>query len=480
MVTYPDERGLAMMLAQRLGLVGAVEDRVSIGFGDFKKRVYRGYMSSPHIEMLDDHLMGVMQHVATGGQEGIGFLVVEMPPRHSKTLNVSKLFPPYALGHLPDSRIINVSYGQGLANKNSRYARNLIKRDVYAGIFPGVRLADDSSSVASWDLDGREGGLDALGIGGGATGKGAHFLLIDDPIKSRAEAESQVYRDKVWDSFTDDLLTRLEPGGAVVVQHTRWQEDDLIGRIVRSGIEHVRLRLPAIAEEGDPLGRAVGEALWPDRYPLAKLREIEATMGPYSWSALYQQAPTPAEGGIFKRDWFEAVSEPVQIVRMVRYWDLAMSSKESADYTAGVKLGEGKDGNIYVLDVARVQMEWGDVVPFMQRVIQQDGEDCMQGIEKQGYMSRAVQDLNRDPALRRYTIKGYAVDKDKLTRALPFAARAAAGVVRVLKRVWTRDYVQEMASFPNGAHDDQVDATAGAWAMLGTKRGISVETTRWA
>ena len=250
--------------------------------------------------------------------------------------------------------------------------------------------------------------------------------------------------------------------------------DDLIGRVIKNeglvenGGAWERLRLPAIAEVNDPLGRAEGEALWPWRYPIEVLRDRESKMGPYSWAAMFQQNPVPAEGGIFKRAWFEPfIDIAPQIVSAARYWDLAMSEKTTADFTVGVKIGQAVDGHFYVLDVVRARIDWGDLVKFMADVILADGSDVVQGIEEKGYMSRAVQELNADARLHHHQIWGYPVDTDKVTRALPFAAKLAAGTVHVLNAHWTQAYVDELLSFPNAAYDDQVDASSGVWGMIG-------------
>src|SRR3990167_603984 len=193
----------------------------------------------------------------------------------------------------PEQRVILASYGASLAKKNSRYTRNVLLLDRYHAVFPGVVLAGDSASAEAWDIAGHDGGLDAMGVGGGVTGKGGHVIIVDDPVKSREEAESETYRDKVWDWFTDDLYTRREPGAAVIVVMTRWHQDDLVGRLLRDqpGTWEV-LDMPALNE--------AGAALWPERYDLPALERIQRMIGDYAWSALYQQSPVPAAGGGFK------------------------------------------------------------------------------------------------------------------------------------------------------------------------------------
>lgn len=443
----------------------------NLNLTEFKQLTSKHYQHAPHLEALDRALEQVALYVESEGKQGIWMLIVEMPPRHGKTYTVSRRFPGWFLGRNPDKRAMLLSYADSLTRKNSRYVRNLIASPEYQRHYP-ITLAIDSKAADAFDIAFHDGGLDAMGVLGASTGKGAHIMVCDDLVKNREEAESPTLRDKTWDALNDDLIPRLEPYGAVVLNATRWHEDDPLGRAIKDYISTpekpiMRLRLPAIAESNDPIGRAEGEALWPVRYPISELRAMERRMGSYSWSALYQQRPVPAEGGIFKRQWFEPLLDNTpQIVREVRYWDLAMSSKTNADYTVGLKLGEGADGHFYVLDVVRERIDWGNLTDFIANVILADGSSVPQGIEQAGYMSRAITDLNLDPRMRNYQIWGYPVDKDKLTRALPFAAKAGAGLLHVLNRHWSQAYIEELCSFPHGAHDDQVDAGSGAYDMM--------------
>jgi predicted phage terminase large subunit-like protein len=456
------------LLAAGVDLRGGARQDISLSL--FKAAVYRGYEDAAHLRLLDDYLTQVTRYVETRGAEGVGRLIIAMPPRHGKTLTVSRLYPIWHLGRNPSHRVMLVSYGQGLANKNSRSARNLLRSRAYGAIFPGTALARDSQSVMEWTIadTNNEGGADALGMGGGATGKGAHLLVLDDPVKNREQAESQTYRDKVWDSYTDDLYTRLEPGGAVIVMATRWHQDDLTGRLLkREGDKWQTLILPALAAEGDALGREVGAALWSDRYDEAALRDIARTQGEYSFAALYMQEPRPAEGGIIKRTWFEPrVRVVLPVVRSVRYWDLAMSSRTGADYTVGLRLDAHANGEHTISDIVRGQVELHDLPRFITDVMLADGPEVVQGFEQAGYMTRAIQALAKDTRLARHVIRGYVAHADKVTRVLPFAARAALGVVKLAARDWADAYIEELTAFPYGEHDDQVDASSGAWEMI--------------
>jgi predicted phage terminase large subunit-like protein len=467
-------------LADALGVDLASRPAAYDNFTEFKKLIMPDYQNPPHLQMLDEHLEQVELYVRTWGAEGIGRLMVEMPPRHGKSLTCSQLFPIWCLGRNPQWWIMMASYGVDLARVNSRIARNLTREPYYYDLF-GVELAHDSKSVTQWNLEGHDGGVYALGVQGGATGKGAHILIPDDVIKNRAQAESITYRDGVYDALVNDLFTRLQKGGAVVMPNTRWHEDDPAGRLLKQG-GWVRMRLPAMAEEDDLLGREIGAPLWPEMFSLDVLLDRQRELGPYPWASLYQQRPQPASGGILKREWFEITRHIPTIVESVRYWDLAMSSKTSADYTVGFKYGLGEDGNDYILDIVRSRVELHDLPRFIRDVILSDGRGVRQRFEKAGYMTRAIQQLARDRQLKPYDLRGVGVTTDKLTRVLPAAARASLGLVKMAYADWNRDFVTECVSFPNGEHDDQVDGFSGAYDALHMSKPatIKTETRRWA
>ena len=448
----------------------------NISLSDFSKVIYPRYQDSEFLFVLDYILTQVSLFAETGGRRGIGRLIIEAPPRHGKTLKVSRIYPCWHLARNPDHRMMLVSYGDSLARKNGRAVRNFTNSRVYRDMIDDVRLAVDSQAANSWDIMEYVGGLDALGMNGSATGKGANGLIIDDPTKNRAEAESFLMRLRTWESFKDDLSTRLEPGGFIIIMMQRWHEDDLIGRAIKdmSGENWYRLRLPAIrpAQEDELVGdytdwRDPGEALWPERFPISELIKIRNRLGDYAWSGQYGQNPTPSEGGIFKRKWFNPrIRHAPLIKKSVRYWDLAMSEKTSADFTAGVKLGEGADGHRFVLDVARAQVELDQLPLFLKDVILNDGVSVTQGFEMKGYMTRAITKLALDPDLRGYTLVGCDVENDKLTRALPSAAKMSLGLVGIVDGPYAQEFEDECCSFPNGSNDDQVDGFSGSNNLL--------------
>lgn len=453
-----------------------------INFEAFVRYVWPRFKVAPHLQLIMRELMMLTtQFEAKQRGEEIenpikNSLMVELPPRHGKSTLVARLFPAWFLGRNPESRVILASYGSSLAEKHSRFVREIIRTTRYQQVFPNVRLSDDSAARDSWDLASpHEGGMDAMGKGGAIAGKGGHLIVTDDLVKSRAEAESETQRELDWDWLQDDLLTRREPGGFHVAIGTRWHEDDVHGRIKRNELDLWKvITLPAIAEKDDLLGRKPGEALWPARYTTQDLVTTKRRMGDYSFAALYQQNPQPKEGGIIKVKLIEKImintlpAYNLEKARTVRFWDLAMSSEDSADYTVGVKMCEWGD-KILILDVVRKQIEWPEVPALIMATALRDGKRVHIGVEKVAYMSRAVKDIAKARHMREFIVNGFPPEHDKFTRALPFAARVGEELVMCAIEKWTDSYLSELASFPFGANDDQVDATAGAYMMLSRK-----------
>lgn len=411
-------------------------------------------------------------------------LMVFMPPQNGKSELVSRRLPAYIFGKNPNASIITASYSDDLASRMNRDVQRIIDSAEYARLFPETSLSGQNIRATAsgaylrnsdiFEIVGHRGVYRSAGRGSGITGMGYIYGIIDDPLKDRKEANSPTIRAALWDWYTSTFYSRKRKNAGILLTQTRWHEDDLAGRLLKmqsnpKADQWTVVSFPAIREDDrnpdDP--RAIGEALWADEFSLEELRKTEVTSGPYEWASLYQQQPSPAEGGVFKLAWFDkTINQPPEIVRAVRYWDLAMSEKTSADYTAGVKLGRGTDGHVYVLDVKRGQIDWGNLTEFMAKTMLADGPTVAQGIEEKGFMTRAIQTLNADPRLHGFSVWGYPVDKDKLTRALPFAAKCAAGLVHPLRAHWTDAWIEELGSFPNGSHDDQVDASSGAWSML--------------
>ena len=392
----------------------------------------------------------------------INKLMLFLPPRHGKSEMVTVRYPVYMMEQDPSLRVIVGAYNQSLAERFSRRSRRLA-----AGC---MILSRERNTAADWETA-AGGGIRAVGVGVGVTGYGGDLIIIDDPVKNREEANSKTYRERVWDWYTDDLYTRREPGAQMVLIQTRWHEDDLAGRILASddAANWTVVSLPALAEKDDPLGRAAGEALCPERFDDAALEGIRTVMGSWSFAALYQQRPAPLEGALFRREWFRTVEAAPEGLRWARYWDLAASVKTSADYTASVAAAMGPDGTVYYRDMVRGQWEWPDQERIIaSTVLAEPGTD--QGIEKALHGIAVLQTLARRRDLVSTTIRGIDVDKDKLTRALPLAARAEQGKVALVRGTWIGAFLDELCTFTGDgdAHDDQVDTASGVLAMVAT------------
>lgn len=307
-------------------------------------------LQAPHLALIDDHFRRL--NLPPGDPDRIDRLLITMPPRHGKTRRASQWAPLWWLHRNPDHRIILTSYEADYAASQGRRVRELIDDH---GAALGLKVSRASSAANRWDLQGCDGGMVTAGVGGPITGRGAHLLIIDDPVKNRAEADSPTVRQAVWEWWTSTAYTRLEPGGVVVLIQTRWHEDDLAGRVLAGDTdsEWTRLDLPAIAGPADPLGRAPGEALWPLRFPEPVLRRIQETVGARDWASLYQQTPTPATGGMWTPDDLQtALRLPPggPAVRRVVAVDPSASGATGTDECGIVIVEADRDGLLTVLD----------------------------------------------------------------------------------------------------------------------------------
>ena len=425
------------------------------------------WIPAPHLQLLNRYLMACLR-----GE--IDRLAVFMPPRHGKSELTSKYFPATWLGLRPHDRVILSSYEAKFASTWGRKVRDQLQGHVGQAL--GIKVRGDSKAVDAWDLVGHEGGMVTAGVGGPVTGKGAHLFLIDDPVKNAEEASSTTFRERNWDWYTSTAYTRLEPNAVVVLIQTRWHEDDLGGRILshakEAGERWVVLNLPALAEDGDPLGRQPGEALWPERYSAERLQAIRRTIGAYYFGALYQQRPSPATGGAFQRRWFRyhRAAEPgivrlgegplVRLAECRRFGvlDLAFSTKKEADYTVLGGFGVDQASNLLVLDLVRGRMEAPQLVPLVRGCVERH-QLAYVCVEANGAQLAIVQALRNAGV----TVRPLRAEVDKFTRSLTAQVRLESGQIWFpWGATWLPDFESELLAFPKGTHDDQADVLSYA------------------
>ena len=402
-------------------------------------------------------------------------LMLFMPPRHGKSTIASVEFPAWHLGAHPSHELISCSYSGSLAMTFSRKVRQRLRDPAYKSVFKDARLDPDSQSAEAW-LTTKGGGYVAAGVGGGITGKGAHILLIDDPIKNREDAESQNNRESTYDWYTSTAYTRLAPGGGVLVILTRWHDDDLAGRLLRAstegGDEWEVVRYPAIAEEDEEF-RSKGEALHVERYDINALNRIQRAVGPRDWSALYQQNPVADDGDYFTRDmiqYYEPDDIDLDRMRFYSAWDLAIGKKDRNDYSVGLTVGVDEDDNLFVVDVDRGRYDGFELV---ERILDlyELWKPSIIGIEK-GHIEMALGPFLEKRVRERGLYEAYFKDlktgrRDKEARARAIQGRMQQGMVYLPRNeVFTGPLVAELLRFPNGVHDDQVDALAWIGLMM--------------
>lgn len=369
--------------------------------------------------------------------------VVSAPPRHGKTeIEVHAI--PWMLRRDPAKQIAFIGYAARFAEKKSRKAREIAKQ-------VGVPLANDSASKQDWRTGVEDGGVWATSIGGQLTGEGFHMMLVDDPVKDRRTAESPVYREHIYDWFNDTAFTRLEPKGSCIVTQTRWHTADLAGRLIADGWENVRL--PAIDDKGN--------ALWPERWPVERLRRIQTKLGEYGWASLYQGQPFPRGGKVFRDACFyEGLLEAGFRVSIGA--DFAYSEKSRADYSTIVVLAE-LEGDYYVLDVYRERVESPKHAAAL-RLVQ-----LRYGVPVHAYIGGTELGVVSFMGQAGVRIRVLPARGDKFSRAQPVAAAwNAKKILMPVDAPWLDAFLEEFGEFTGvrDRHDDLVDALAAAFDAL--------------
>lgn len=426
----------------------------------FRRR--RGYpwKRAAHHRVICDALMRVFRGECTR-------LVINVPPRYSKTELAVVMFIAWALGHAPDAEFIHVSYASPLAVANSANVRAMLQHEAYADVFPGTRLASDAK--AHWSTT-AGGVMYAVGAGGTITGFGAGkdrpgfggAIVIDDPHKAD-EARSDVVRQGVIDWFQNTLESRQNAPGRtpIILIMQRLHEQDLAGWLLAGGNGEVweHVNLPAIGADGS--------ALWPEKHDLEALRRMEQANA-YVFAGQYLQRPAPPEGGIIKPEQLLVVDAlPTSVVEWVRGWDLAATT--AGDHTAGAKLGRLADGRFVIADMVRLRAGPDERDAALRNTAARDGRHVRISLPQDPGQAGKTQVLHLTRMLAGYPVRTSPESGDKVTRAEPIAAQINVGNVLMLRAPWNQPLIDEMRMFPNGAHDDQVDALSRAFGeLLGT------------
>lgn len=437
------------------------------GFREFAASVLDGQALVParhHLALID-----ALEEVARGR---VDRLMVQMPPGAAKSTYASVLFPAFWFARHPRSEVIAASHTASLAEWFGRRLRTMIGED---GARFGLLLDAGSRAAGRFALQGG-GQYFAAGVRGPITGRRADLILIDDPVKSWAEADSRAARDALFDWYRAELLSRLKPGGRVVLVMTRWHEDDLAGRLLAREDDWTVLRFPALAEADDPLGRAPGEALWPEWEDERAIARRRAIVGERVFAALYQQRPTAGGGALFDAGALKFLDSPPAVSRTVRAWDLAATAAAGGrdpDWTVGLKLGLGADDGLVVLDIVRVRLGPAGVERLLRATAEADGAGTRILLAQDPGQAGVAQVAYLRRVLAGFEVEASPESGAKLTRAMPAAAKVGAGLVGVVRAAWTDAFLAELRAFPEGGKDDQVDAFSRAVAMIAAAPAVA-------
>lgn len=443
-----------------------------------------------------------------------------MPPRHGKSELASIRFPAWHLGHHPDHEVINCGYNLDLPMKFSRKVREIARDLSFLALFPECVLDAESQSAEAWNTT-SGGGFTAAGVGGGIVGKGAHVLIIDDPIKNQEEADSIQTRENLWNWYWSTAYTRLAPGGGVLIIQTWWNDDDLAGRLQLAmanpseggnalGDRFDVVKYPALAEEYEYLNtvtnsieryksppvdfsvkdlgrtrfeflrfiRAPGEALHPERYTAEMLLRYREGMPRRTWSALYQQNPVPDEGMYVQKQWlkFEALSPNLFNRNVYQAWDFAIGEKQHNDFNVGVTLIQDESDYLHLVDMVRFRGDSFMIVEEILNAAEKWGSEPTAPLTlgfEDGQIWKAVKPLLHSRMEERKLFPAYEELKtltDKMARARSLQGRLQQGRVWFPQEAgWMADVQRELLRFPAGAHDDIVDALAHAVNLCVTK-----------
>ncbi len=436
-----------------------MREKATKNFLPFVKQMWPSFVDGRHHKVMAKKF----EEIADGK---IRRLIVNMPPRHTKSEFASFLLPAWFLGKYPNKKIIQCSNTAELAVGFGRKVRNLVGSEIYSTVFPNVGLKQDSKAAGRWNTN-HGGEYFAIGVGGTVTGKGADLLIIDDPHSEQeaaiASTNPEVY-DKVFEWYSSGPRQRLQPGGSIVVVMTRWAKRDLTGRIVQSwidkdGEEWEIIDFPAILPSGNPL--------WPEFWSIEELEALKLELPLSKWNAQYQQQPTSEEGAIVKREWWKIwqKEDPPPCDFVIQSWDTAFTKNERSDYSACTTWGvfymneNENDPHVILLDAFKERMEFPELKERAYKHYMEWEPDAFV-VEAKAAGSPLIYELRQ----RGIPVQEFTPTRgnDKIARINSVSDLFASGKVWAPATRWAEEVIEEMAAFPNSEHDDLVDSSTQA------------------
>ena len=428
-------------------------------FLHYVKKMWPGFIAGRHHKLMADKF----ERIANGELRRV---IINMPPRHTKSEFASFLLPSWFLGRFPEKKVIQTSHTAELAVGFGRKVRNLVGAEVYKEVFPNVGLQADSKAAGRWSTN-QGGEYFAIGVGGAVTGKGADLLIIDDP-HSEQEAKLAMTDPGIFDSvyewYTSGPRQRLQPGGSIVIVMTRWSTKDLTGRILKSSIEDEKvneweiIELPALLPSGNPL--------WPEFWPIEELEALKAELPVSKWNAQYQQKPTSEEGAIIKREWWKIWEgdRPPSCEFIIQSWDTAFTKSNRSDFSACTTWGvfhpdEGPDAHVILLDAFKERLEFPDLKRKAFEMWK-DWEPDAFVVEAKAAGAPLIYELRQMgiPVQEFTPSRG----NDKVVRVNAVSDLFSSGKVWAPRKRWAEEVMEEIAGFPYSDNDDLTDSTTQA------------------
>lgn len=411
------------------------------------------YLFPRHLEYLHNVLLDVV-HGKTKR------LIVNMPPRHGKSELITHYFPAWYLMNFPDKEVRIISANETLARQFGRKIRDTF---LNVGSYFGVSLDPSSSAIDRFHINNRKGAFSSVGIGGQITGLGADLLIIDDPIRNPSDAESLTFRDNIYEYYKSTAYTRLTPNGVIIIVMTRWHYDDLCGRILANTSEDwTVLNLPAVCNsDDDPLGRSIGEALWPDpdRFHINKLNEIKAELGSYWFSAMYQGTPIANENVILRPEYWNIYDNEIADPELFfASWDTAVKPEEQNDYSVAT-VWKIKGGKCYLMDLFRRKVDFPGLMKMFDEVTAKYPKLDMHIIEDKVSGSSLIQTIR---SFSDILVKPIQTSTSKVVRANLASATFEQKKVFMRNAAWNETVISECSVFPKAKHDDIVDSVTQA------------------